>query len=95
MDASPTWPATAPAERRTREFVLRPIKASDAAADFDAVMDSRADVIGWEQTGWPADDFTRQVDLLARLGMSPAFEVREPRKPVPYLAFATDGVRTI
>ncbi len=52
------WPTTPPEELRTERFVLRPITADDAEADFDAVIDSRADLLGWEQTGWPADDFT-------------------------------------
>jgi hypothetical protein len=48
----------APAELRTDEFLLRPIRASDAALDYEAVMASREYLRPWEGTGWPADDFT-------------------------------------
>jgi hypothetical protein len=42
----------------TDDFVLRPIKADDAEMDYAAVMESRDYLRTWEQTGWPADDFT-------------------------------------
>ena len=48
----------APEELRTDEFLLRPIRASDAALDYEAVMASKEYLRPWEQTGWPADDFT-------------------------------------
>jgi hypothetical protein len=48
----------APAELRTDGFLLRPIRASDAALDYEAVMASKEYLRLWEQTGWPADDFT-------------------------------------
>jgi hypothetical protein len=48
----------APAELRTDAFLLRPIRASDAALDYEAVMASREYLRPWEQSGWPADDFT-------------------------------------
>lgn len=48
----------APAELRTDEFLLRPIRASDAELDYEAVMESKEFLRGWEQTGWPDDDFT-------------------------------------
>lgn len=48
----------APGELRTDEFLLRPIRASDAALDYEAVMASKEYLRPWEQTGWPADDFT-------------------------------------
>lgn len=47
----------------TDEFILRPILASDADADYAAVMESRQYLRPWEQTGWPADDFTLEDDL--------------------------------
>lgn len=70
MDASQTWPTSAPSGLRTEAFVLRPITPSDAAADFDAVIDSRADLIGWEQTGWPADDFTVEDNPADLVGLA-------------------------
>lgn len=47
---------------RTDEFVLRPIRASDAALDYQAVMESREELRRWEQSGWPADDFTVEAN---------------------------------
>ena len=48
----------APTELRTDEYLLRPIRAADAALDYEAVMASREYLRPWEGTGWPADDFT-------------------------------------
>ncbi|TDC48175.1 N-acetyltransferase [Jiangella ureilytica] len=42
----------------TDEFVLRPILATDAELDYAAVMESRDYLRTWEQSSWPADDFT-------------------------------------
>ena len=42
----------------TDGFVLRPIVAADAELDYAAVMESREYLRKWEQTSWPADDFT-------------------------------------
>ncbi|MGC4192370.1 MAG: hypothetical protein QM589_14565 [Thermomicrobiales bacterium] len=52
-------------------FLLRPILASDAELDYAAVMESRVELRPWEQTGWPADDFTveanrRDLEMLQR-----------------------------
>lgn len=47
-----------PAGMTTDVFMLRPITAADAELDFAAVMESKAFLRGWEQTGWPEDDFT-------------------------------------
>lgn len=52
----------APAELRTNEFLLRPIVAADAERDYEAVMASREYLRPWEQTGWPADDFTVEAN---------------------------------
>jgi hypothetical protein len=48
----------APAELRTDEFLLRPIRASDAELDYEAVMESKEFLRLWEQSSWPEDDFT-------------------------------------
>ena len=48
----------APAGLETHEFRLRPLRASDAQLDFDAVIASREFLRVWEQSDWPADDFT-------------------------------------
>jgi hypothetical protein len=47
-----------PQRLTTHDFILRPIAAEDADLDFAAVMESKDFLRGWEQTGWPADDFT-------------------------------------
>lgn len=47
-----------PAGLRTEHFVLRPIVADDAEADFAAVVETREYLRLWEQSTWPADDFT-------------------------------------
>lgn len=47
-----------PARLTAGDFILRPITAEDAELDFAAVMESKDFLRGWEQTGWPADDFT-------------------------------------
>lgn len=51
-------PQLVPDSLQTSVFTLRPIIPEDAARDFEAVMDSQEYLRGWEQTGWPADDFT-------------------------------------
>lgn len=52
----------APPGTRTEEFLLRPIVAGDAALDYEAVMESREFLVGWEQTGWPEADFTVEAN---------------------------------
>ena len=47
----------------TDEFILRPIVAADVELDYAAVMESKEYLRPWEQTGWPADDFTLAEDL--------------------------------
>src|SRR5215218_4357264 len=49
-------------ELRTDEFLLRPIRESDAELDYDAVMESREFLRLWEQSTWPEDDFTVEAN---------------------------------
>ncbi|MGH8006580.1 MAG: GNAT family N-acetyltransferase [Candidatus Binatia bacterium] len=61
----------APEKLRTDEFLLRPIRASDAELDYEAVMESKEFLRQWEQSSWPEDDFTMEanredLDKLAR-----------------------------
>lgn len=51
-----------PVGLRTPEFVLRPITADDAARDHAAVMETRDDLRLWEQSTWPADEFTIEAN---------------------------------
>jgi hypothetical protein len=56
-----------PAGLTTQELVLRPLLASDAELDHEAVMETRELLRGWEQSTWPEDDFTveaNRADLL-------------------------------
>lgn len=48
----------APNRLATAQFVLRPIAAADALLDYEAVMESRLSLRRWQQSSWPADDFT-------------------------------------
>lgn len=61
--------APIPAGLLTEEFALRPITADDAAADYAAVMETRVDLRLWEQSSWPADDFTVEGDREDLVGL--------------------------
>jgi RimJ/RimL family protein N-acetyltransferase len=52
-----------PAELRTEEFVLRPLRATDVELDYDAVMSSREMLRRWGGGSWPSDDFTLAGNL--------------------------------
>lgn len=52
----------APARLSTEDFVLRPITAADASLDYAAVMESKEYLRVWEQSTWPADDFTVEAN---------------------------------
>jgi hypothetical protein len=75
-----------PDELRTDEFLLRPIRVSDAELDHDAVMESRRSLRRWEQSSWPEDDFTVEgnradMELLERrheTGESFTYTVMDP-----------------
>ena len=51
-----------PTGLRTDEFVLRPITADDAERAYAALMETRDDLRLWEQSTWPADDFTVEAN---------------------------------
>ena len=59
-DAIPFTRQDRPAPRsfKTSRLLVRPLMASDAEADFAALMESREDVRRSSQSSWPADDFT-------------------------------------
>ena len=50
--------ARLPESKATDRLLLRPLRASDAERDYDAVMSSAAMLRRWSQSDWPADDFT-------------------------------------
>ncbi len=47
----------------TKEFLIRPLVASDVELDYEAVMESKEFLRKWEQSSWPADDFTLAENL--------------------------------
>ena len=51
-----------PARLETDEFVLRPIRAADAACDHAAVMETLHDLRVWEQSGWPEESFSVEAN---------------------------------
>ena len=60
---------TVPVELRTDEFLLRPIAADDAEADFAAVVETRDWLRLWEQSTWPDDDFTVEANRADLVGL--------------------------
>ena len=52
-----------PAELRTEEFLVRPLRVSDVDADYQAVVESRDMLRVWDQTEWPSDTFTLEDNL--------------------------------
>jgi hypothetical protein len=54
---------------RAEEFVLRPITADDAEPDHAAVMETREYLRLWEQSSWPADDFTVEANREDLVGL--------------------------
>jgi RimJ/RimL family protein N-acetyltransferase len=55
--------AAVPEEKRTDRILLRPLRATDAELDYDAVMSSTEALRRWSQSGWPAEDFTLAENL--------------------------------
>ncbi|MGB0385267.1 MAG: N-acetyltransferase [Ardenticatenaceae bacterium] len=47
----------------TNEFLIRPLLATDVELDYAAVMESKEFLRKWEQSSWPADDFTLADNL--------------------------------
>jgi hypothetical protein len=65
---NPTEPV--PAELRTDEFLVRPIKADVAELDYRAVMETREHLRLWQQSSWPEDDFTVEANREDLLGLA-------------------------
>jgi len=55
--------APVPEELRTEEFLLRPLRASDVALDYDAVINSRAELLLGSGGMWPREGFTLEENL--------------------------------
>jgi hypothetical protein len=54
---------SAPREMQTGRLVLRPLRASDAERDYDAVMSNPAELRRWSGGEWPSNDFTLAENL--------------------------------
>lgn len=59
------YPASAPVPEgiRTECVLLRPLRATDGAHNYAAVMASAEQLHRWSQITWPADDFTVAQNL--------------------------------
>ena len=51
--------ARIPEVLRTDEFLVRPLRATDVALDYDAVISSRAELLLGSAGTWPREGFTR------------------------------------
>jgi hypothetical protein len=64
----PTWlptPGPVPAGFETERLRVRPLTIHDVVKDYDAVMSSRADLVGlFPGSDWPRDDLTLEQDLI-------------------------------
>lgn len=47
----------------TDTFLIRPLATTDVELDYAAVMESKEFLRKWEQSSWPADDFTLADNL--------------------------------
>ena len=61
----PFYPENAPVPTalHTPEFSLRPLLGTDVDLDYDAVMESQAELRQGSDDGWPSADFTRAQNL--------------------------------
>lgn len=83
-------PGAAPTGLTTQSCVLRPIAATDAATDHEAIMDSREMLRIWEQSSWPEDDFSVEDNRkdLAKMagrhadGVSFAYTMLDPAEQI-------------
>ncbi len=55
--------STIPEGLETGYFLIRPLRATDVELDYAAVMESRVFLRQWDQSSWPADDFTLAGNL--------------------------------
>ncbi len=77
-----------PSRLETAELLLRPITVEDAARDYEAVMETRVDMRVWEQSAWPADDFTVEVN---RVDLADLERRHRERRAFTYTVLTPDG----
>ena len=90
--ANTPWSGPVPAGLKTAEFVLRPIVADDAEKDHAAVMETREDLRLWEQSEWPADDFTVEANREDLVGLE---ERHAEGRAFTYTVLAPDGSESL
>lgn len=59
------YPESAPVPEAllNEEFLVRPLRATDVALDYDAVITSRAELFLWSEGKWPREGFTLEENL--------------------------------
>ncbi len=82
----------APHETRTECLVLRPLRASDAKRDYDAVMSSPAELRRCRGSDWPADDFTLAEN---RIDLERHEREHESGEAFTYTGLAPDAMRCL
>ncbi|GAC1375096.1 MAG: hypothetical protein PVS3B1_27150 [Ktedonobacteraceae bacterium] len=55
--------AVVPEKLQTEEFLIRPLRATDVALDYDAVITSRAELLLRSDGRWPREGFTLEENL--------------------------------
>ena len=83
---------SAPRETRTERLVLRPLRASDAERDYDAVMSSAAELRRCRGSEWPADEFTLAEN---RADLERHEREHERGEAFTYTVLAPDEVRCL
>jgi len=81
-----------PTGLHTAEFVLRPITADDAERDFAAVVETREHLRLWEQSTWPADDFTVEANRDDLVGLE---QRHAERKAFTYTVVDPEGAEAL
>jgi hypothetical protein len=84
--------AAVPERLDTPEFVLRPITVEDAALDYEAVVETREQLRRWEQSTWPADDFTIEAN---RRDLADLERRHREHRAYTYTVVSPDGTRCL
>jgi len=77
---------------KSKRLVLRPLRATDAVLDYDAVMSSAPELHRWNAGYWPADGFTL-AENLADLERHEREHVE--RKAFTYTVLSPDGAKCL
>ncbi len=81
-----------PDTTKSARLVLRPLRATDVALDYDAVMSSARELRRWNAGYWPADGFTL-AENLADLERHEREHIE--RKAFTYTVLSPDGARCL